>query len=57
MTPEQRERAEYAEIEVDAARAAQFMKHGGFWWRIMGWVERQARLAREDVERDMGLRK
>jgi hypothetical protein len=38
---------EYGEVERDAARTAQFFNVGGFWYRLMRWVERMAKGERE----------
>ncbi len=49
-----REIYEYGEVERDAARTAQFVRPGGFLYRLFKWIERQCRQEREELikERD-----
>ncbi|WP_420961139.1 hypothetical protein [Brucella sp. IR073] len=42
-----REIFEYGEIERDAARTADFTRHGGLWFRFFKWIERVCREERE----------
>lgn len=57
MTPDQQERFELSELELEAARYKQFTREGGWLWRLFNWFETHYRRQREDLEREMGLRK
>lgn len=57
MTEDERERFEWGELERDAERTALFTPVGSWRYRILMWVSGQARKAREEIERDIGVHK
>jgi hypothetical protein len=46
-------RARLADMESEMADTKKFVRVGGLWWRLLGWLEGWARSARKDVEDEL----